>query len=47
MNHPGEAHPLANPQSSLPILSVALPARPPEYEHDEHDIDLKGYFNIL
>ena len=47
MNHPGEPHPLANPQSSLPILSVALPARPPEYERDEHDIDLKGYFNIL
>jgi hypothetical protein len=47
MNHPGEPHPLANPQNSLPILSVALPGRAPEFERDEHDIDLKGYFNIL
>ena len=48
MNHPGEPHPLANPQNSLPLVNVALPpSRTPEYERDEHDIDLKGHFNIL
>jgi tyrosine-protein kinase Etk/Wzc len=47
MNHPGEPHPLQNLQQNLPILSMPLPSRPPEYERDAHDIDLKGYFNIL
>ncbi len=48
MNHPGDPHPLANPQNSLPLLNVALPpSRTPEFERDEQEIDLKGYFNIL
>lgn len=46
MNHPGEPHPLSNLQHSLPVLSMP-PARVPEHERDGHDIDLKGYFNIL
>ena len=46
MNHPGE-HPLSNLQQSLPVMNMPLPARAPEYERDGHDIDLKGYFNIL
>jgi hypothetical protein len=47
MNHPGEAHPLSNLQHNLPVLTMPPPARPPEYERDGHDVDLKGYFNIL
>ena len=47
MNHPGEPHPLQSIQQNLPILNMPLPARAPEYERDAHDIDLKGYFNIL
>jgi|GEM_PF-5143476 len=47
MNHPGEPHPLQSIQQNLPILNMPLPARPAEYERDAHDIDLKGYFNIL
>lgn len=46
MNHPGDTHQLSNLQHKVPVLSIP-PARPPEYERDGHDIDLKGYFNIL
>ncbi|UUZ49389.1 Wzz/FepE/Etk N-terminal domain-containing protein [Massilia sp. B-10] len=47
MNHPGEPHPLQNIQQNLPILSMPLQPRLSEYRSDAHDIDLKGYFNIL
>lgn len=47
MNHPGEPHPLQNIPQSMPILNMPLPAPPPQYGSDAHDIDLKGYFNIL
>ncbi|SHH02718.1 polysaccharide biosynthesis tyrosine autokinase [Massilia sp. CF038] len=47
MNHPAEPHPLQNVTHNVPILSMPLPSRAPEYERDAHDIDLKGYFNIL
>ena len=47
MNHPGEPLPLSNLQHSLPVLTMPQPARPQDYEGNGHDIDLKGYFNIL
>ncbi len=47
MNHPGDPLPLTNPHSNVPVLSMPMPAHPPEYEYGAHDIDVKGYFNIL
>lgn len=47
MNHPGEPHPLSNLQPSLPLVTIPPPARPPEYEREGSDIDIRGYFNIL
>ncbi|MES2324782.1 MAG: polysaccharide biosynthesis tyrosine autokinase [Pseudomonadota bacterium] len=46
MNH-GAPHPLSTHQANLPILSMPMPPRPPEHEQDAHEVDLKGYFNIL
>ena len=46
MNHPGEPHPLSAPQHSLPVLNT-LSSGSAEFDRDEHDIDLKGYFNTL
>ena len=47
MSYQGAPQPLSTIQHNLPILGMPLPTRAPEYERDGHDIDLKGYFNIL
>ncbi|MES2900888.1 MAG: polysaccharide biosynthesis tyrosine autokinase [Pseudomonadota bacterium] len=47
MNHPGDPLPLANPHGNVPVLSMPMPAHPPEYEYGAHDVDIKSYFNIL
>jgi len=39
--------PVANLRRGTPELSIPMAARPPETEQDAHEIDLKGYFNIL
>jgi hypothetical protein len=47
MSYQGAPQPLSTIQHNLPILGMPLPTRAPDYERDGHDIDLKGYFNIL
>lgn len=47
MNRPGDPLPLSTTHASVPVLSMPMPARPPEYEYGAHDVDLKGYFNIV
>lgn len=47
MNHPGEPHPLSPVQHNVPVLNTPLAAHSQDFERDAHDIDIKGYFNIL
>ncbi len=47
MNHPGEPHQLSNVQHNVPMLQMPLAAQQHDVERDAHDIDVKGYFNIL
>ncbi|WP_426210992.1 polysaccharide biosynthesis tyrosine autokinase [Massilia sp. TWP1-3-3] len=47
MNHPGEPHQLSNIQHNVPMLQMPLAGHQQDVERDGHDIDLKGYFNIL
>jgi len=47
MNHPAEVHPLSEIQHRPPMLSLPPASRGPEPEQDAHEVDLKGYFNIL
>ncbi len=47
MSRQGDPLPVSTIRQSTPLVSVPLAARAPLPERDTHDIDLKGYFNIL
>jgi tyrosine-protein kinase Etk/Wzc len=47
MNHPGEPRPLTNLQHNVPMLQLPLASTQQDFERDAHEVDLKGYFNIL
>lgn len=47
MSRHGDPLPLSNIRPAAPMHSVPMTARTLEADQDIHDIDLKGYFNIL
>lgn len=47
MNHPGEQQILSPLPHNVPVLNTPLAAHTQDFERDAHDIDIKGYFNIL